>query len=272
MRFVPGAVAAVLLLSALLAFVPGAGATPAASTGSTPITGNVTGPSIVSTSSNGTFYLNATGGPAVVSGIFAGTINWTATLSGANTTGSSVTPDNGSITNSTSQPVKLTLTSGAIAETLTLTVKVTSALAGQNKTGNFSKTFRLVPPYTVRATLEVGADAGTLPFNVTVELDGAVVATVTVPKLAPNATYDLVYRYPSTGLSSGYHTFTLVLADPHGLVTFANGETVQSTTFYIAPAAPNNTVWYVVGVVAFFGVLFIYATRGAARRRGAARK
>ena len=261
-----GVLVAVSLLGLLP--LPSAGASgPAASSVTPPLTGNVTGPSLLATSSNGTFYLNATGGPAVVSGDFVGKLNWTATLAGPNTTGSSVSPSNGTISNGTSQPVKLTVTTGAIRESLTLTVEVKSMLSTSNKTANFSKTFAIVTPYIVRATLVAGAASGLLPFNVTVSLDGTVLGTVTVPKLAPNETWDLVYRYPSTGLPSGEHTFTLTIADAHGLVSFANGATVETASFYVASSAPNNTVWYVAGVVAFFGVLFIYATRSAARRR-----
>lgn len=259
-----------LVLVALLGLLPlpsAAAPGPAATSVTPPLTGNVTGPSLLSTSSNGTFYLNATGGPAVVSGDFVGEINWTATLSGPNTTGSSVSPSNGTISNGTSQPVKLTVTTGAIRESLTLTVEVKSALSTANKTANLSKTFAIVTPYIVRATLVAGAASGLLPFNVTVALDGTVVGTVTVPKLAPNETWAFVYRYPSTGLPSGEHTFTLTIADAHGLVAFANGATVETASFYVGASAPNNTVWYVAGVVAFFGVLFIYATRSAARRR-----
>jgi len=265
------------VVASLLALVPlappaGAAAGPSAGSGTTPITGNVSGPSLLPTSSNGTFYLNATGGPAVISGQFLGTINWTANLTGANTTGDSVKPSNGTITNSTTLPVKLLVTTGPVLESLTLTVKVTSTVGPSNKTANFSTTFRLVVPYTLRATVSASANVAILPFNVTVALDGKVVGTVAVPKLSPNESYGIVYRYPSGGLPSGNHTFTLSVADEHGLVTFANGQTVQSTTFYVAGAAPNYTVWYVTGIVAFFGVLFIYATRVAARRRGPARR
>jgi hypothetical protein len=270
------AVVALVLLGAVVLGVvplaPGALAQPSTAPVTSPISGNLTGPSLVSTGSNGTFYLNVTGGPAVVEGSFVGTINWTANLTGPNTTGTSVSPSNGSISNSTSQPVSLTVKTGAVAESLTLTVHVTSAIATTSKQTNFTTTFQLVPPYTVRATLLTGPNAGTLPFNVSVSLDGTVVGSVPIPKLSPNETYGVLFLYPSTGLSSGYHTFTLSVADVHGLVTFTDGKTVQSTTFYVASPAPNNTIWYVVGVVAFFGVLFIYATRGAARRRGSARR
>jgi len=269
--FVAALLLAVVLLLALPTGPAQAAPRPAAS-GAPPIVGNLTGPSLLATGSNGTFYFNVSGGPAVVEGEFVGTINWTTNLTGANTTGSSVSPSNGSITNSTAQPVVLKMTTGAIAESLTLTVDVVSSVATQNASQNFSFTFRLVPPYTVRATLVAGPNAGTLPFNVTVLLDGTAVGTVPVPSLSPNQSWGLIYRYPATGLGSGWHTFTLQIADQHGLVTFSNGKTVQSTSFYVASAPPNNTVWYVVGVVAFFGVLFIYATRSAARRRGSTRR
>ena len=266
------ALAVVAVLGLLVPLVPGAAAAPSAAPVTTPLVGNVSGPSVLPTSSNGTFYLNVSGGPAVLAGDFVGAINWTANLSGPNTTGVSVSPKNGSVTNSTTQPVALVLSTGASTETVTLTVKATSTLAKQNATANFSATFRIVPAYTVRATLVAGPNSGILPFNVTVALDGKVVTTLTIPALSPGTPYGIVYRYPSTGLGSGYHTITLAIADAHGLVTFSNGKTVESTTFYVAPAAPNNTVWYVAGVIAFFGVLFIYATRGAARRRGSTRR
>ncbi len=266
------AVLALLLLAPALAAPAGAAApaavVPASSTSPvTPVTGNLTGPKLVATSSNGTFYLNVTGGPAVIDGGFEGTINWTANVTASNTSGVVVSPDNGSITNATSQPVHLTVSTGQLVESVTLVVHAISSLGTSNATGNFSFVFRVAVPYTVRATLVAGPEATVLPFNVTVALDGKYVGTVTVPKLKPNGTYALAYPYPTLGLSSGYHTFTLTIENPHGLVTFGNGRTVETTTFYIAPAAPNDAIWYVAGAVAFIGVLFIYATRVAARRR-----
>ena len=248
-----------------------AGSLPAASSTSS-VTGNVSGPGLVATESNATFYFNATGGPAVQSGSFIGTINWTASLTGANTTGSSVSPTSGNITNNTTQPIALNVTTGAIVESLTLTIELTSKYGSANATTNITKTFRLVLPYAVRATLVAGPNAAVLPFNVTVALDGTLVGVVTVPEIQPNATYAFQYRYASGGLSSGYHTFTLTIEDSHGLVTFSNGRTVLTTTFYVAPPAANDTVWVVIGIVAFFAVLFIYATRVAARRRAPTRR
>jgi len=263
--------ALVLVTLATFAFAPNAlAASPAAAP--PPIAGSVTGPAQLATSSNATFYLNASGGPAYSGGKLTGTITWNASLSGTNLTGSAVSPASGKVTNSTGLPVKLVVTAGAIAEPLTLLVEVKSASSTVNQTLNLTRTFRVMIPYIVHATLVAGPNAVVLPFTVAVALDGTPVGTVSVPQLAPNATYYLAFRCPTSGLASGYHTFTLSIADPHGLVTFSNGATVESTTFYVAPAPASNTVWYVAGIVALFGVLFIYGTRVAARRRGSAQR
>jgi hypothetical protein len=276
-RRAPAFLAAVVVVLGLLVvplLAPGSAAEPLrpGQSGTPPLVGNVSGPSIVATSTNTTFYLNASGGPAVVNGSFVGIISWSASLSGPSTTSTFVTPLSGNITTTTVQPVAIIVTTSAAAQTLTLSVAVKSTFTKVNTSLTLTHAFRVAVPYIVYATLVAGRNASVLPFNVTVALDGTFVGFVHVPELAPGESYPLLYRYPTTGLGSGYHTFTLSVSDEHGLVTFAGGRTVQSATFYVAPAPMSNTIWYITGVVAFFGALFIYATRVAARRRGAARR
>ena len=247
-----------------------AAAAPAAS--SSAVTGNVSGPSYLATSSNATFRFNATGGPGVVGISVPGKLTWTATLSGPNTTGTSVTPSNGSITSISSEPVSLSVKVGAHTGLFTLSITVTSTLAKNNTSATLTKSFQVLVPFVLRATLVAGPSAEVMPFQVKVALDGTIVGTTTVPKLAPNATYRFTYRYADPNLGSGYHTFTLTIASAHGLVTFSNGRTIQTTTFYVAPGPASYTIYYILGAVAFFGVLFIYATRVGARRRGTARR
>ncbi len=256
-------------IGSALAAAPAAG--PAAS-GATPFKGNVSGPSLIATASNATFHFNASGGSAFIGSTLVGTIKWTAHLNAVNTTGCSVSPANGTISNASGLPAKTVVKTGNISEAMTLTIELTASSSGANTSVNLTAHFQIVVPYAVHAVLIAGPSAAVLPFAVTVALDGKVVGTVAVPELAPSAKYDLDYRYATLSIASGYHTFTLTIAEAHGLVTFSNGRTVESTTFYVAPAPTNDTLWYVVGVVAFFGVLFIYATRVAARRRGAARR
>ncbi len=270
--------AALLVVLAAVTGLAAASASPAASASVAPAAalaapvGNVSGPALVATDSNGTFYFNASGGPAVQNGSIVGTIAWNATLTGNNITGVVATPDNGTITAATTQPISVLVTTGAIAEHLILTISLNSSLSNVSKTATLTYTFLVVVPIVLAAVLVVGSSAGVLPFNVSVALDGSPVGTVGVPQLAASATYNFSFRYATTGLSSGYHTFTLSVADEHGLVTFGNGVTVLTTTFYVAPPTPNYGVYYILGIVAFIGVLFIYAARVGARRRGGGRR
>ena len=69
-----------------------------------------------------------------------------------------------------------------------------------------------------------------------------------------------------------WHTFSISLASQHGLVTFPGGAQQYSQSFYVTGPPPDYTVWYVAGIGAFLGAVFIWSTRVAARRRGRAKK
>lgn len=257
-----------LLLSVGALVAPAAAhvSAPAASPTFPPVVGNISGPTYVAALGNATYTINASGGPADVRGTLIGQINFTARVSGPVLTGVTVSPTNGSIkTLGTPATVKLTVSN--VSETVTLEVKITSTLGGTNATLNLTYTVYIREPYTVRAVLYSGATA-TLPFTIVIDLDGVRVGNVSVPTLVPGQAYQIVFRYASPGLSPGEHTFTMSVVAEHGLVTFSGGLTSFSESFYIASAPPNNAVWYVAGAVAFFGALFIFATRVAARRRG----
>jgi CARDB len=263
----PAAAIAVLLLALglLLAGPAAPGARAAAVGASVPLEGNLTGPSTVAAGSNDTYFVNGTG-----TGEAAGsTLTWNASLSGANTSGASVEPVSGGVTPGT--PTKIYLNPGSTLQTLTITVELkTSAVA--NVTLNLTKTVNVVAPVVLKAVLVAGPNAGVLPFTLAVYLDGAKVGSVSIPSLAADGTYNLTFDYPATSLSPGTHTFLLSLANEHGLVTFAGGGTVLTRTFYVAPPPTDTALWIVVGVVAFFGVLLILASRVAARRRGGTRR
>jgi hypothetical protein len=238
---------------------------------SSSVLGNITGPTILSTASNGTYAINASGGPAFgANGSKVGNLTFHASLSGANLTGVSVSPASGNLTGNRSLSTVLTV--GAIAETVTISVEISSTYGKLNSSLNLTYPVNVVVPYVVAAEIVNGPSATVLSFAVVIELDQSPVGSVKVPTLTPGSTYNLTYRYPTLGLSSGEHTFSISLANEHGLVRFANGQTSYSASFYVTSAPPDYTVWYVAGIVAFIGVLFIFASRVAARRRGALRK
>jgi hypothetical protein len=276
----PRPAAAVLLLALLVAAavapllsagLPAArAATPAASI-TNPLTGNITGPNAVATEGSAEYALRATGGPAVLpDGQQIGNLTWSAKVSGANATNVSVAPTSGTLKDGA--PGKLELVVTNASQVVTIEVEYTSTYGNASATLNVTYPVAVVTPYKVEAKLVAGPYTDLLAFKVTVDLDGSPVGTVSVPSLTANESYTLTYDYATTGFSPGWHTFTLSVANEHGLVSFSGGVLEYSQSFYVPGPAPNYAIWYVTGTVAFFGALFILATRVAARRRGGSRR
>jgi len=262
-------VLALLLAPALFAAV-GVLAPSARAAGTNAVTGSITGPTIVATQSTTRYEVSGFGGPAVLAnGTVVGNITFYATLFGSNLTGVTLSPSSSTFTSNQSKAADLA--AGNTSETLTIDVMVSSVYQGKNQSTNFSYSVNIVRPYVVSATI-VSPTSWVQAFAVLVTLDGAVVGNVSVPALQPGGTYQVKFEYSTLGLSAGGHTFGISLAQEHGLVTFANGQTQYTDTVYITGPAPDYTLWYVAGIVAFFGAIFIFTPRVAARRRGATRR
>jgi len=254
------------LLVGTVALAPGAraAATP-------PVTGSMTGPTVVSPGSVELYHVFGWGGPAVAAnGTRVGNVSYYTTVLAGNLTGVSFVPAQGNFTTNTS--LSANLTAANTTEAITIDVMISSVFGGKNDSTNFTYTVNVVQPYVVSTTIVNTSSATVSSFAVLVLLDGNVIGTVNVSSLLAGASYVVTFKYPTLGLSSGSHTFSLSLVQAHGLVRFANGQSSYSVTFYVAGPPPNYTVWYVAGIVAFFGAIFIFASRVAARRRGAARR
>ncbi len=274
-RRLPVLLAIVVLLGAAFAMGPrvAAAAPPASLTAaaSSSVTGSVYGPTVLGVNGHGAYTINATGGPAYApNGTEVGNITFYASLQASNTTGMNITPAEFVITNGTFSPARLS--TNGFAQVVTILVMISSTNATANDTINVTYAVNVVTPYSLTATIVNQTNATVLAFVVYVALDGTMVGNVSVPSITPSANYAFSFQYVTLSLGTGWHTFTVSLANEHGLVAFSNGALSYSVSFYVPGPAPNYTLWYVVGVVAFFGVLFIYATRVAARRRGALRK
>ncbi|MCI4355542.1 MAG: hypothetical protein L3K18_00145 [Thermoplasmata archaeon] len=264
----PRALAALLAVAllaggALLTFaaVPLARATPSFG----PLTGSIEGPVNVGQNGNATYTVNVSGGQAVASnGTQVGIYSYNASVAGPNTSSVLITPATGSIQGGTAQ---LTLKVGNITEVLTISVLVTSSYAKQQSTTNLSYSVNVVVPYRFAATLVVGSGSTVSPFSLNVLLDGQSVGSVSVGTLASGTRFPFSFSYVNPNLSPGWHTFSVSLAQEHGLVSFVGGSESVSQSFYVAGPPPNDTVWYVAGVAAFVGVVFIFTTRVAAGRR-----
>ncbi|MGA7922416.1 MAG: hypothetical protein WCA77_00345 [Thermoplasmata archaeon] len=261
-----------VLMLVLPAFLPVASAAPMARAAASgpPLTGNITGPSFVGVSLSAKYEVRAMGGPALAAnGTYVGTLSYTSSLSGSNTTSATLAPVSGVLVN---QSVNLTLSAPNITEALTINVAVTSSLNGTNATTNLTYLVSIIQPYRLSATLYSTTAVTLQEFNITVMLDGAPVGTVTIPTISGKASYPFTFNYVNPGLSMGTHTFTISLAQQHGLVTFAGGAESYSVTFYVGGPPPDYTIDYVLGAVALIGAIFIWLTFVAARRRPRRRK
>jgi hypothetical protein len=259
-----GALLALLLLALALAgaygALGGARATPYPQ-----LHASISGPTLLGTSQAATYPMTAGGGPGYgFNGTLIGTLSFTASVAGQNTTNVLVTPSAGVFVNGSAN---LSLTASNLTETLVLSVEVTSGYDGTNATENLTYTVTVIQPYIFSATVVDDSSYGTAPFNLTVQLDGATVGRVKVPGLLADSSTQVSYDYVSNSLSSGWHTFSVSLAQQHGLITFANGQTQYSVSFYVAGPAPNDTLYYISGVVVFAVVAFILLTSVGARRR-----
>jgi len=268
--FAVGALVLLLVAPAFLLTV-GALAPPVRAADSATVGGSITGPTLVATQSTTSYEIDGYGGPAEApNGTTIGNITYYASLVGANLTGVSISPPTDNISDNRSIAADLVVANAS--ETITIDVMISSVYQGQNESTNFSIQVQVVQPYVIAATIVNGSTSTVLSFTVYVTLDGTVIGNVSVPTLQAGGKYSLSFKYPSAGLSSGDHTFGISLAQEHGLVTFSNGQTFYAQTVYVTGPAPDYTLWYVAGIVAFFGAIFIFASRVAARRRGAARR
>jgi len=246
-------------------------AAPARAASSNPVTGTITGPSVVATNSTDLFHISGYGGPAVsANGTVVGNITFYATLVGPNLTQVRFTPGSERILKN--QSVAAKLVSGNASETISIGIEISSTYQGRNESTNLSYSVTIVQPYVVSATIVNPSNVTVTAFTVYVTLDGTALGEVNVSSIAAGSSTRVTFDYPTRGLSTGSHTFALSLVQEHGLVTFANGQTVYTVTVYVTGPAPDYTLWYVAGIVAFFGAIFIFASRVAARRRGTARR
>jgi hypothetical protein len=269
----PLAVLALLLLLVAPTFLlaVSAVASPARAAATEPVTGSVSGPDIVATGSTTLFHVYGWGGPAVAfNATVVGSLKYYASVSGSNLSGISFTPATANITSNQSLGVDLAVASAV--ETITINVMISSTNDTLNQSTNVSTMVHIVAPYVVSATIVNSSTTAVTAFVVYVTLDGSVIGSVNVSGMPPGKTYQLTFEYATLGLSSGEHTFGISLVQEHGLVTFSNGLTQYTQTVYVSGPSPDYTLWYVLGIVAFFGALFIFASRVAARRRGAVRR
>lgn len=260
----------------LVASVVGLGATGFATAHPNPnssstVVGNITGKTVLGFKAAAYYFINASGGPAfAANGSKIGNLTYYASVTAVNLTGVAVIPSTSGFANAAAQRTQLSV--GNISEVVTIVVEIASVYQKSNVSINLTYQVNVVQPYVLTLSLVSDSSSTILGFLLLVDLDGTPVGTISVPSLTAHQSYVATFPYATTGLSPGDHTFTVSLVNEHGLVTFAGGGTTYSETFYVPGPPPDYTLWYLAGAVAFFGAIFIFVTRVAARRRAPSRK
>ncbi len=197
----PTAIAIVLLLASGLSGTLLAGFAPLAQGAAPAVTGAINGPADVGESLHANYTVTATGGPAEASnGTTIGTYAYNASVTGINATGASINPSTGVLLNGS---VVLDLIAPAAAETLTITVLITSSYQKNNQSNNLSYAVQIVEPYRLNATLVAASGVTVGPLKLTVTLDGTPVGSISVPVMTAGSTYPINFAYVDLGLSPG---------------------------------------------------------------------
>lgn len=261
--------AALLLLSVLAFALPGA---QASSVGYPPLNTTITGPSTLPTNGTGNYYAVASGGPAeTLEGSYVGNYTFTNEIVGVDTTGSFVTPSSGAFIG---RDANFSIGGLVNDGTYTFELNVTSHGAGSkptNLTQIFTFQITVVVPYLISATVQNMNSYTVSGAVIDVLLDGTFVGATTIPSLAASGTSVITYNYTNTTLSPGYHTFTLEIKGPPGLLEFTNGQSMFSETFYVQGAPPNYTYYWFGGaslaVLAVLISLIIFGPRRPRRKK-----
>lgn len=255
---------AVALLASLLLLATQFVVAPARAAEYPAVTVGLTGPTILSVNGTGIYVLTGGGGPAIApNGTQVGILSYNATVGGPNTTNVIISPISGVLTHGVTH---LTL-KATVAETLVIAIELKSGYNHRNATTNLTYSVQVLRPFVVSAQLLDATPYSTLPFNLTVLLDGAPVGTIDVPSILAHGSYTATFAYATSSLSVGWHTFSMNLASEHGLLTFSGGTQQFTQSFYVTGPPVDNTGFILLGILFFIAAVFIWTGRVGARRR-----
>ncbi len=242
-----------------------------ADTTTNPLHAQLDGPMVVTAGSIHVYVLTMVGGPAEMGD---GNYSYTAELTGENTYGASILP--GTVTPKASGTFYLNLTAPAVPQTLTITIKCTSASTTTTVNTALEYNVRVVEPVVLSATItntgKVSVNGVPLVLQIFRDGDWVQFHSTTLD-LGAGETYDLKYNWTALDLRSGEYKVRMLLDPDNSVVTFEGGSAVYETTIYYdmpGYGGVNSLLWVLVIALGF--VTFLIWRRPAAKGKGKKRR
>ena len=219
-------------------------------------------PPAIAPGQNAVFNVTASGGPD-------GNVTYSVVyyIEGTNTSGGAPLSSSPGRTSGNQTTLQINVTAPTLEQTVTLVVTLEAtpeAGSVQNVTRTFSIT--VVKPIVLTATFHNGGTTTALNITVRWYVDGALVGTSQIARIASNADATVTFNYLPVGLAPGEHTLRVEAdLDHNNVIDPSKGEVVTSTLFYSQVSEPA-TGWTILLGIGVFIPVFLGVV--ALRRRG----
>jgi hypothetical protein len=248
---------------ALFLLVVAAGFVPTAvSAAGGPLLATVSGPSALAPGQTAVYNLTISGGPT-------GNVTYSVTYNiiGSNTTGGSPLGSSPGQKTGNGTQFQLNVTAPTLEQELTLSVKIVAApRSGPNENTVVTYAISVVKPFTLTATFHNSGTTAAVNVTVRWYVDGVLVGTSVLQRIAANADATVTLTFLPAGLSAGEHALKVSAdLDHDGVINAARGEVVTSTIFYNQVQQPPAG-WAVLLGMGVFIPVFLGVV--AWRRRG----
>jgi|SRR3990170_3310157 len=223
----------------------------------------ITGPPAIAPGRVATYNVSISGGPS-------GSVDYSLEyyLTGSDLTGGSPTQSAPGKTSGNRTFFTVNVTAPQRDQTVTLVVKVAARAGGRTENGSAELPIAVVTPVVLSAVLRNASPTAAVNVTVRFYVDGVLVGTTVVPRIAGNGQATASFSWLPTDLAPGNHLVRVEAdIDRNGIVDPARGEVVTSD-FFVREGASLSPGWTIAIAVGVFIPAFLIAV-ALRRRRGA---
>lgn len=173
--------------------------------------------------------MTISGGPAQPGGNYS----YSASVIGANTTGSSISPASGPTQQSGTFRLNITMPEVA-PETIKIRVNATSTSQSGTASNTLQQDFeiKVVVPVLIQAVVVNSGPIAASNVTASFYADGVLLSTQTF-NVSASGTQKLAYNWTFLSIKTGKHVVTVAVNDPNNIVEFTNGNNVITRDVWI---------------------------------------